>query len=177
MEYIDNFWREERGAKRRSKSVLHLDYCQNFRIKIWCPHIWSAYLMSAYLIRIFDPHIWCPHIWSWREEWSDARLKGIPLYLNTILDTGDTPIFFRFFSIYLEFFQKIFYTPRFFFEFLSKNLKFRKFFGYPQKNFLTPKKFFGYPEKIFGPPKNFFGYSQKNIWGEKFLGTPRNFSV
>ena len=154
--------REERSDARRAS----------------CIWIIAKIFESKFDVRIFDPHIWCPHIWSWREEWSDARLKGIPLYLNTILDTGDTPIFFfDFFRYIWNFPKKYFIPPDFFFEFLSKNLKFRKFFGYPQKNFLTPKKFFGYPEKIFGPPKNFFGYSQKNIWGEKFLGTPRNFSV
>ena len=40
--------RQER--KRRSKSVLHLDYCQIFQMFSDVP--------------IFDPYIWCPRIWS-----------------------------------------------------------------------------------------------------------------
>ena len=119
-------------------------------------NIWRSYLNNIWTIEFFLKD----NIWEGQ-------------YFNIILDTGDTPIFFRLFSKNLEISQKNFYTPRFyFFDFLSKNLKFRKFFGYPQKKFLTPKKIFGYPKKNFDPQKIILATPKKI-----FLGTPRILSV
>ena len=87
-------------------------------------NIWRSYLNNMWTIEFFLKD----NIWEGQ-------------YFNIILDTGDTPIFFRFFSKNLEIFQKKFYTPRFyFFDFLSKNLKFRNFLATPKKNFWPPKK-------------------------------------
>ena len=87
-------------------------------------NIWRSYLNNMWTIEFFLKD----NIWEGQ-------------YFNIILDTGDTPIFFRFFSKNLEIFQKNFYTPRFyFFDFLSKNLKFRNFLATPKKNFWPPKK-------------------------------------
>ena len=49
----DHYWREERGAKASSKSVLHLDYSQNFqkgpRCTIFEPAIFeSEYKKNSY---------------------------------------------------------------------------------------------------------------------------------
>ena len=138
--------------------------------------------MSAYLIRIFDvrifdvrifdPHIWCPHIWSWREEWSDARLKGIPLYLNTILDTGDTPIFFSiFFDISGIFPKNILYPQIFFSNFCQKIWNFENFLATPKKIFWPPKNFLATPKKILDPQKIFLA-TPKKIFGAKNFWVP-----
>ena len=91
-------------------------------------NIWRTIFEEQYLKVIF-------------EQYLNNQIFFEGQYFNIILDTGDTPIFFRFFSKNLEIFQKNFYTPRFyFFDFLSKNLKFRNFLATPKKNFWPPKK-------------------------------------
>ena len=117
--------------------------------KIWRTIFEEQYLKDN-ILRSYMNNIWTIEFFLKNNIWEGQ-------YFNIILDTGDTPIFFRLFSKNLEISQKNFYTPRFyFFDFLSKNLKFRNFFGYPQKKILPPKKIFRLPQKKFRLPKIFW---------------------
>ena len=117
--------------------------------KIWRTIFEEQYLKDN-MLRSYMNNIWAMEFFLKDNIWEGQ-------YFNIILDTGDTPIFFRLFSKNLEISQKNFYTPRFyFFQFLSKNLKLRNFFDYPKKKYCPPKKFLGYPKKNLDSQK-FFG--------------------
>ena len=136
--------REEWNDARRVSCIWI--YTQNFQRGPLLDNIWRTIFEGQYL----KDNIWRSYlnnIWTIEFFLKDNIWEG--QYFNIILDTGDTPIFFRFFSKNLEFFQKKFLYPQiFFFDSLSKNLKFRKIFGYPQKKFWPPKKFLATPKKI-----------------------------
>ena len=129
--------------------------------------IWRTIFKEQYLedniLRSYMNNIWTMEFFLKDNIWEGQ-------YFNIILDTGDTPIFFRLFSKNLEISQKNFYSPRFYFlEFLSKNLKFRNFFGNPQKKIFPPKKIFMLPQKkvrlskiFWVDPQQFFGISK--VW-------------
>ena len=161
-------WREERGAKRRSKSVLHLDYCQNFRIKIWCPHIWSAYLMSAYLMSAYLVSAYLV-----MERGVKRRsFKGNSIIFEYNLGYRGYPHFFSiFFDISGIFPKNILYPQIFFSNFCQKIWNFENFLATPKKIFWPPKNFLATPKKFLDPQKIFLA-TPKKIFGAKNFWVP-----
>lgn len=112
---IPDFWHEERGVKRRSKSILHLDYSPNFHRGPLLNNIWAIFERVTQIFEEYLSNIWTnlDNIWTMFNQHLKVNiLKGISLC-----------------SISVD-------TPRIFFEVLSKNLKFL------QNKKLNPQIFF-----------------------------------